>query len=163
MIMQKSTCFFQVHQLSRRLIQSFFFTNFYIPVFSCNLRSLFCFNCLFINIATLTMINMTVTVRINLFYIISPSSHPTFVCFIPVGLSLLIQHFQQVLWVLKFQVPSIICVFHSCRLFVVNTIFSTGQTSTPTRPVENVVLMTKDLQERNTQLLDAMTVEKQVK
>ena len=30
------------------------------------------------------------------------SSHPTFVCFCPVGLSLLIQHFQQVLRVLKF-------------------------------------------------------------
>ena len=28
------------------------------------------------------------------------------------------------------------------------------ETSTPTRPVENVVLMTKGLQERNTQLLD---------
>ena len=32
----------------------------------------------------------------------SPSSHPALVCFFPVGLSLLIQHFQQVLWVLKF-------------------------------------------------------------
>ena len=32
----------------------------------------------------------------------SPSSHPTLVCFFPVGLSLLIQHFQQVLWVFKF-------------------------------------------------------------
>ena len=32
----------------------------------------------------------------------SPSSHPTLVCFFPVGLSSLIQHFQQILWVLKF-------------------------------------------------------------
>ena len=32
----------------------------------------------------------------------SPSFHPTFIFFIPVGLSLLIQHFQRVLWVLKF-------------------------------------------------------------
>ena len=31
----------------------------------------------------------------------SPSSHPTLVCFFPAVLSLLIQHFQQVLWVLK--------------------------------------------------------------
>ena len=50
------------------------------------------------------------------------SSHPTFVCLFPVGLSLLIQRFQQVLWVRE-------------------------ETSTPTRPVENVVLTTKGLQE----------------
>ena len=30
-----------------------------------------------------------------------PSSQPTLVCFFPVGLSLLIQHFQQTLWVLR--------------------------------------------------------------
>jgi len=35
----------------------------------------------------------------------------------------------------------------------------TEVTSTPTRPVENVVLTTKGLQERNTQMLDGMTVE----
>ena len=45
-------------------------------------------------------------------------------------------------------------VFLSCRPFVVNTF------STPTRPVENVILTTKGLQERNTQLLDGTTVEK---
>ena len=39
---------------------------------------------------------------INYFTYFSPSSHPTLVCFFPVGLLLLIQHFQQVLWVLKF-------------------------------------------------------------
>ena len=74
-------------------------------------------------------------------------------------------------------VPSNICVFLSCMSFVVNT-FSTGLvgvevtsvswieqetevtlTSTPTRPVENV-LTTKDIQERNTQMLDGTTVEK---
>ena len=33
-------------------------------------------------------------------------------------------------------------------------------TSTPTRPVENAVLTTKGLQERNTQLLDETTGEK---
>ena len=32
-------------------------------------------------------------------------------------------------------------------------------TSTPTRPVENVVLTTKDLQDKNIQLLDGTTVE----
>ena len=32
----------------------------------------------------------------------SSSSYSTLVCFFPVGLLLLIQHFQQVLWVLKF-------------------------------------------------------------
>ena len=46
----------------------------------------------------------------------SPLSHLTLVRFFPVGLSLLIQHFEQ----------------------------------TPTRPVENVVLTMKGLQERNT-------------
>ena len=54
-------------------------------------------------------------------------------------------------------VPSNTCVFLSCRPFVVNT-FSTGlvgveveETSTPTRHVENVILTTKGLQERNIQ------------
>ena len=41
-------------------------------------------------------------------------------------------------------IPSNICVFHSCRPFVVNTTFST-----PTIPVENFVI-TKGLQEKNT-------------
>ena len=51
-------------------------------------------------------------------------------------------------------VPSNSCVFLSCRPFVVNTTFST-----PTRPVENVILTTKGLQEKNIQLLDGTTVE----
>ena len=44
-----------------------------------------------------------ISVRINLLFYLyfPPSSHPTFVCFFPVGLSSLIQHYQQVLWVLK--------------------------------------------------------------
>ena len=66
-------------------------------------------------------------------------------------------------------VPSNICVFLSCRPFVINTTFSTGlvgvevTSATPTIPIENVVLTTKDLQERNTQMLDGTTVEKWVK
>ena len=67
--------------------------------------------------------------------IFPPLSHPTFVCFFPVGLSSLIRHFQRVLWVLKF----------------LGTSQETEETSTPTRPVQNVTLMTKGLQERNTQ------------
>ena len=50
-------------------------------------------------------------------------------------------------------VPSNTCVFLSCRPFVVNTTFLT-----PTRPFENVVLTTKGLQERNTQVLDGTTM-----
>ena len=58
-------------------------------------------------------------------------------------------------------------LFLSCRPFVVNTTFSTSLvgveetevTSTPTRPVENVVLTTKGLQDRKKQLLDGRTVE----
>jgi len=69
-------------------------------------------------------------------------------------------------------------VFLSCRPFVVIT-FSTGLvsievtsvswlqetevTSIPTRPVENVVITTKGLQDRNTLLLDGRTVENKVK
>jgi hypothetical protein len=53
-------------------------------------------------------------------------------------------------------IPSNICVYLSFRPFVVNT---TEETSTPTRPVENV-LTTKGRQERNTQVLDGTTVEK---
>ena len=53
-------------------------------------------------------------------FIFPPSSHPTFECFFPVGISFLIQHFQQVLWVLEGQEAEV--------------------TSKPTRPVENVVL-----------------------
>ena len=71
-------------------------------------------------------------------------------------------------------VPSNICVFHTCRSFVFNT-FSAGlvgdevssvswhgieETSTPTIPVENIVLTAKGLQDRNTQMLDGTTVEK---
>ena len=70
-------------------------------------------------------------------------------------------------------VPSNSCVFLSCKPFVVNT-FSTGlvgvevsswlqdteETSTTTRPVENVVLTSRCLQERNTHPLDGTTVEK---
>ena len=64
----------------------------------------------------------------------SPSSHPTLVCFFPVGLSLLIQHFQQVLFSdLNSNCPS----------------QETEETSTPIRPVENVILTMKGLQERN--------------
>ena len=52
----------------------------------------------------------------------------------------------------------------SCRPFVVITTFSTGLvgvevTSTPTRPVENVVITTKGLQDRNNLLLYGRTVE----
>ena len=72
-----------------------------------------------------------------------PFFHLTVCYFCPVGLSLLIQHFPQVLWVLK--------------LFL-----SPGQktevTSTSTRPVKNV-LTTKGVQDRNNQLLDERTVE----
>ena len=39
---------------------------------------------------------------VRIIYYFWPLSHPTLVCFFPVGLLLLIQHFQQVLWVLKF-------------------------------------------------------------
>ena len=48
-------------------------------------------------------------------------------------------------------VPFFICVFLSCRPFVVNTIFSTGLVGVEvsSRPVENVVLTTKGLHERN--------------
>ena len=67
-----------------------------------------------------------ISVRINLLFYLyfPPSSHPTSVCFFPVG-------------------PS----------------QETEVTSTPTRPVENVVLTTKGLQERNIQMLDGTTVE----
>jgi hypothetical protein len=43
------------------------------------------------------------SVRINLLFYLNfpPSFHLTVVCFCPVGRSLLLQHFQQVLWVLK--------------------------------------------------------------
>ena len=44
-------------------------------------------------------------------------------------------------------------MFLSCRPFVVIV------TSTPTRPVDNVVIATKGLQERNINILAGMTVE----
>ena len=60
--------------------------------------------------------------------------------------------------------PSNSKLFLSYRPFVVITTFSTGLvetevTSTPTRPVENVVITTKGLQDRNNLLLDGRTVE----
>ena len=60
--------------------------------------------------------------------------------------------------------PSNSRLFLSCRPFVVIT-FSTDLVgvevteATPTRPVENVVITTKDLQDRNNLLLDGRTVE----
>ena len=39
------------------------------------------------------------------------------------------------------------------------SVTSTEVTSTPTRPVENVVITTKGLQDRNSLLLDGRTVE----
>ena len=67
-----------------------------------------------------------------------PSSHPIYVCFCPVGLSLVLQHYQEVLWVLK----SLL-----------------SPRTTPTRPVDNVVIATKGLQDRNIHILDGTTVE----
>ena len=65
-------------------------------------------------------------------------------------------------------------MFLSCRPFVTITTFSTGLvgvevtsvswlgetevTSTPTRPVENVVITTNGLQDRNIHILDGTTV-----
>ena len=43
-----------------------------------------------------------ISVRIIILPIFPQSYHPTVVCFFPVGLSSLIRHFQQILWVLKF-------------------------------------------------------------
>ena len=54
--------------------------------------------------------------------------------------------------------PTFVCF--SCRPFVLSPSQETEITSTPSRPVENVVLTTKGLQERNTQMLDGTTVEK---
>ena len=55
-------------------------------------------------------------------------------------------------------------MFLSCRPFVVITTFSTSQqdtevTSTPIRPVENFVITTKGLQDRNVHILDGTTLE----
>ena len=55
-------------------------------------------------------------------------------------------------------------MFLSYRPFVVITTLSTGLvgievTSTPTRPVDNVVITTKGLQDRNINILDRTTVE----
>ena len=45
-----------------------------------------------------------ISVRISLLFYLyfPPSSHPTVVCFFPVDLSSLIEHFQQILWVWRF-------------------------------------------------------------
>ena len=57
-------------------------------------------------------------------------------------------------------------MFLSCRPFVVNTTFltdlvgvETEVTSTPTKAIENILLTSKALQERNIQMLDGTTVE----
>ena len=73
-------------------------------------------------------------------------------------------------------VPSIICMFLSCMPFVVITTLSTGLvgvevtsvsypsqetevTATPSRPVDNVVIATKGLQDRNTNIIAGTTGE----
>ena len=57
-------------------------------------------------------------------------------------------------------------MFLSCRRFDVITLSTvncqsqeTEVTSTPTRPVDNVVITTKGLQDRNINILDGTTVE----
>ena len=55
-------------------------------------------------------------------------------------------------------------MFLSCRTFAAITTLSTGLvgvevTSTPTRPVDNVVIATKGLQDRNTNITAGTTVE----
>ena len=58
-------------------------------------------------------------------------------------------------------IPSNSHVFLSCTPFIVNTKFSTGlgqETKETSTPVKNVVLTTKGLQERNTQVLDGTTL-----
>jgi hypothetical protein len=54
-------------------------------------------------------------------------------------------------------VPSNICIFLSCRPFVVNTTFSTGLVGVEV--TSTVVLTTKGLQERNIQILNGTMVE----
>ena len=61
-------------------------------------------------------------------------------------------------------VPAIIFVLLSCRPFVAITTLSTLSpetevTSTPTRPVDNVVIATKGLQDRSTNTIAGTTVE----
>ena len=58
-------------------------------------------------------------------------------------------------------VPSNICMFLSCRPFVIIKTFSTGLVGVevPTRPVENIVITMKGLQDRNIHILDGTTVE----
>ena len=48
-------------------------------------------------IDVITVLNTKLLELIYYFTYFSPSSHLTLVCFLPMGLSLLIQHFQQVL------------------------------------------------------------------
>ena len=55
-------------------------------------------------------------------------------------------------------VASIICMFLSCRPFIVITTLST-----PTRPDDNVVITTKGLQDRNIHIIDGTTVENEGK
>ena len=51
-------------------------------------------------------------------------------------------------------------MFLSCRpFFVITTSHETEVTSTPTRPVDNVIKATKGLQDRNIHILDGTTVE----
>ena len=60
-------------------------------------------------------------------------------------------------------VPAIIFMFLSCRSFVVITTLSTGlvgvEVTSVTRPVDNVVITMKGLQDRNINILDGTTVE----
>ena len=79
-------------------------------------------------------------------------------CFLfPVGLSLLSQHSQQVL--LGVEVSSVSWLG---QLTVGVEAKRQNKLQHPTRPVANVVITTKGLEERKTQLLNGTTVEKYV-
>jgi len=82
----------------------------------------------------------------NLFILLpsSPSSHSKVIFFFPVGLSSFSRHFQQVLLGVEFS--SVL-----------------KKLQHPIRSVENVVITTKGLEERKTQLLSGTMVKRAIK
>ena len=93
---------------------------------------------LFIVVFIVIGVKIQLLVRSSLLFYLyfPPSFHLTVVCFCPVGLSLLIQHFQQVLRVLKLLLSPGLGSFNThktCRKCCINNERPTGQKHTTVR------------------------------
>ena len=94
--------------------------------------------------------------------IMNKISHNTIASFSLQPLLVAVSTFRVNLPLFSTVVPSNICMFLSCRPFVVITTLSTDLVGVEVSSVDNVVITTKGLQDRNIHIFDGTTVENKV-